>query len=113
MLNTQINRTCKATRLAGQQGLIQEQNEQLLLTYLLAVSTSDDASFATKAVVLKAIEDLKNIANAQAKSNTKSKGKYLLALERIKAPEKARPTQHVVIPPGAPIGDVQIGCTEY
>ncbi|HEU4904028.1 MAG TPA: zinc-dependent metalloprotease [Flavisolibacter sp.] len=113
MLNTVINRTWKAPRLAGQEGLIQEQNEQLFLTYLLAVSTSDDASFATKAVVLKAIEDLKNIANAQAKSNTKSKGKYLLALERIKAPEKARPTQHVVIPPGAPIGDVQIGCTEY
>jgi hypothetical protein len=112
LLNTVVNRTWKAPRLAGQEGLIQEQNEQLVLTYLLAVSNSDEASFATKAVVLKTIEDLKNMAAVQAKSNSKSKGKYLLALERIKAPEKAKPTQHVVIPPGAPIGDMQVGCTD-
>jgi hypothetical protein len=39
--------------------LIQQQNEQLLLTYLLATSINDEASFATKAELLKAIDDLK------------------------------------------------------
>ena len=32
------------------------------------------------------------------------KGHLLLALERIKEPEKAKPTIHKEIPPGAPIG---------
>jgi hypothetical protein len=38
------------------------QNEQLLLTYLLAASINDEASFATKAELLKAIDDLKTHA---------------------------------------------------
>jgi hypothetical protein len=32
----------------GLEGLIQKQNEQMLLTYLLAVSINDNASFTTK-----------------------------------------------------------------
>jgi hypothetical protein len=31
-------------------------------------------------------------------------GHYALALERMKAPDKAKPTMHAAIPPGAPIG---------
>jgi hypothetical protein len=40
--------------------LIQQQNEQLLLTYLLAASINDEASFA-KTELLKAIDDLKRM----------------------------------------------------
>jgi hypothetical protein len=88
------------------QGLIQKQNEQLLLTYLLSVSINDEASFATKAQILKAIEDLKTDATTQLKTTTDStiKGYLLLTLERIKSPEKAKPTLHQVAPPGSPIG---------
>ncbi|WP_205573308.1 zinc-dependent metalloprotease [Flavisolibacter nicotianae] len=110
MINTVIDRTWKATPVEGALGLIQAQNCQLVLTYLLAASVSDDASFATKAAALKAIDDIKSIATKQARTAGKTKGNYLLALERIKAPEKAKPTQHVVIPPGAPIGDMQAAC---
>ena len=53
-------KTWKAARLKSLPGLIQKQNEQLLLTYLLAVSVNDEASFATKAAMLKAIDDIKN-----------------------------------------------------
>jgi hypothetical protein len=35
----------------GLEGLIQKTNEQMLLTYLLAVSINDNASFATKAAL--------------------------------------------------------------
>lgn len=106
MINVLIAKTWKSARLKGLEGLIQKQNEQLLLTYLLAVSVNDDASFAAKAQILKAIEDLKLFASAQLKAATDNanKGYMLLSLERIKSPEKAKPTLHQAAPPGAPIG---------
>lgn len=100
------NRTWKAPRLKGLQGMIQKQNEQLLLTYMLALSINDEASFATRAQILKAIEDLKMYATTQLKTTTDNsiKGYLLLTLDRIKAPEKAKPTLHQAAPPGSPIG---------
>ena len=106
MLNVLFSKTIKAPRLKGLQGLIQQQNEQLLLTYLLAVSVNDDASFATKAQLLKAINDIKTFTSAQLKTTSDNtyKGYLLLMLERIKSPEKAKPTLHQTAPPGSPIG---------
>lgn len=106
MINLLIAKTWKAARLKGLEGLIQKQNEQLLLTYLLAVSVNDDASFATKAQLLAAINDIKKYATAQLKiaADNSYKGYLLLTLERIKAPEKAKPTLHEAPPPGSPIG---------
>jgi hypothetical protein len=91
---------------AGLEGLIQQQNEQMLLTYLLVVSVHDDASFATKAALLKAIDDIKKNATTQLKrtKDEARKGYLLLTLERIKAPEKAKATLHEAAPPGSPIG---------
>ena len=106
MLSVLFSKTIKAPRLKGLQGLIQQQNEQLLLTYLLAVSINDDASFATKAQLLKAINDVKTFTTAQLKTTSDNtyKGYLLLMLERIKSPEKAKPTLHQAAPPGSPIG---------
>lgn len=106
MINVLTAKTWKAARLKGLEGLIQQQNEQLLLTYLLAVSVNDDASFATKAQMLKAIEDVKTYTTAQLKTATDNtyKGYLLLTLDRIKSPEKAKPTLHEAPPPGSPIG---------
>lgn len=106
MLSVLFSKTIKAPRLTGLQGLIQQQNEQLLLTYLLAVSINDDASFATKAQLLKAINDVKTFTTAQLKTTSDNtyKGYLLLMLERIKSPEKAKPTLHQAAPPGSPIG---------
>ena len=106
MISVLSSKTWKAPRLKGFQKLIQQQNEQLLLTYLLATSINDEASFATKAELLKAIDDLKTHATAQLKTTTDTsyKGHLLLLLERMKSPEKAKPTLHQVPPPGSPIG---------
>ena len=87
--------------------LIQLQNEQLVLTYLLAVSTNDNASFAVKSFVQKSLNELKSFAEAQLKmpADDTYKAHLLLTIERMKAPEKAKPlTQHKEMPPGAPIG---------
>ena len=106
MINVLTAKTWKAARLKGLEGLIQKQNEQLLLTYLLAVSVNDEASFATKSQMLSAIDDIKKYATAQLKTAISNdyKGYLLLTLERIKAPEKAKPTLHEAPPPGSPIG---------
>jgi hypothetical protein len=44
MINILSSKTWKAPRLKGFKKLIQQQNEQLLLTYLLAASINDEAS---------------------------------------------------------------------
>jgi hypothetical protein len=106
MIGVLIAKTWKSPRLIGMEGLIQKQNEQLLLTYLLSSSVNDDASFATKALIHKSLEDLNIYAGAQLKATTDNiyKGYLILTLDRMKSPEKAKPTLHPVAPPGAPIG---------
>ncbi len=53
----------------------------------------------------KTIRDLKTFIETKKKTATGNySGHLALALERMKAPEKAKPTQHITIPPGAPIG---------
>ena len=106
MLNTLIAKTWKATRLSGIEKLIQLQTEQVLLTYLLSASVNDNNSFAVKSNLKKTLADLKIFIDAQSKTATDEtyKGHLLLALERMKEPEKAKPTIHKEIPPGAPIG---------
>lgn len=106
MIGLLMARTWKSARLSGLQGLIQRQNEQLLLTYLLSVSLNEEASFAVRAQLLKSISDLKQHAENQLKTTADStfKGYLLLTLDRIKAPEKAKATLHQSAPPGAPIG---------
>jgi len=106
MLSKLIDSTWKSSRKLGMQGLIQQQTEQVLLTYLLASSVDDQASFAAKSMVRKAIDELKSYIESQQKLNIDAylKGHYILALDRMKSPEKAKPTLHVPTPPGAPIG---------
>jgi hypothetical protein len=69
MINILSSKTWKAPRLKGFKKLIQQQNEQLLLTYLLAASIND-ASFATKSELLKAIDDLRTYATVQLPRQT-------------------------------------------
>jgi hypothetical protein len=101
-----INKTWKAPRRTGMEGLIQMQTEQVLLTYLLALSADDKASFISRAVIQEKLNDLKILMEKNLKISTDNtyKGHLLLALDRMKKPEQAKPTIHVEIPPGAPIG---------
>ena len=106
MINTLISKTWKASRQTGMDGLIQMQTEQVLLTYLLSASINDNNSFAVKSNLQVALKDLKTFIETKLKATMDAnyKGHLLLALERMKEPEKAKPTIHKEIPPGAPIG---------
>ena len=106
MMKTLINTLWKAPRRSGMEGLIQLQNEQLLLTYLLSSAENEAASFNTKSVLVKALKELKQFIESmqKIKAGITYKGSLLLALERMKDPSKAKPTIHAAAPPGAPIG---------
>ncbi len=86
------------------EGVIQQQTEQVLLTYLLAASIDEANSYGVRSVLQKQLSDLKKYLEAQQKINLSLAGHYQLALERMKAPKEAKPTIHKEIPPGAPIG---------
>ena len=87
------------------QKLIQLQTEQVLLTYLLSSGINDNNSFAVRSSLQLALKNLETfIKSKQATTDEIYKGHLLLALERMKEPEKAKPTIHKEIPPGAPIG---------
>jgi hypothetical protein len=106
MIRTILQRTWKAPRKTGMEKLIQMQTEQIVLTYLLSSSVAQGSSFQVKAEVQRSIKDLKTFIEAQKKISKDDS--YLAhldyALERMKTPEKAVPTIHAAIPPGAPIG---------
>ena len=106
MIGLLINKTWKAPLRAGMENLIQQQTAQLLLTYLLAVSIDENSSFITKSVVQKHLYDLKKYMEGQQKAtkNEAQRANYILALERMKFPDKAKPAMHKEIPPGSPIG---------
>ncbi|MDP4262859.1 MAG: zinc-dependent metalloprotease [Bacteroidota bacterium] len=106
MIEALIKATWKAPRRKGMEALIQVQTEQVLLTYLLSASIDDNNSFVTKAIIQKALANLKTFIETKKKlpADANYTGHLLLALERMKEPEKAKPTIHAAIPPGAPIG---------
>ena len=107
MIKRLINATWKAPRKTGMEKLIQLQTEQILLTYLLALSVDEDANFAARAAAQKGLADLKTFIEAQLKISKDDaySGHLLLALERMKAPEKAIPSKQILeTPPGSPIG---------
>lgn len=112
MLDMLVKAIWEKPALKGFSDLILKQNQQLVLTYLLSGSVNDDASFATKASIINSLNGLKEYINKQMKQNSTNKGYLLLSLDRIKNPEKAKPSLHVTPPPGSPIGSVDIRCLE-
>lgn len=106
MLADLINKTWKAPRSTGMEKLIQQQTEQVLLTYLLALSVDEKASFQARADDKKALSDLQTYIESQKKisKDTSYTAHLMLALDRMKSPADAKPTMHEEIPPGSPIG---------
>lgn len=107
MLRVLMAQTWKADRKAGMEGMVQLQTEQIVLTYLMALATDEAASFAARAAGQKALADLKAFIDEQKKTAKDDNyiAHLILAQERLKAPDKAKPIMlHKEMPPGAPIG---------
>ncbi|MEO7050013.1 MAG: zinc-dependent metalloprotease, partial [Ferruginibacter sp.] len=108
MISLIMDKTWRAIPQAGMEGLILQQNKQLLLTYLLGVSLNEETSFATNAAIMKALDDIKNIATKQmAGANPAAKGYLLLTLDRITNRLTGKPYTPEPAPPGSPIGEFE------
>jgi hypothetical protein len=101
-----IDATWKSARKNGMDGMLQRQTEQQVLTYLMAASLDEQASFAARAIIIQQLNGLRTYITTAQKSAADPvlSGHYALAMDRMKAPEKAKPAQHLPAPPGAPIG---------
>jgi hypothetical protein len=106
MLNTITEKTWKSPRLTGLQRSVQMQTEQIMLTHLLALSINENASLLVKSIINKNIKDLKTwIETRKLQAKEADELAHLdYALDRMKAPERAKVESEKPLPPGAPIG---------
>jgi hypothetical protein len=76
----------ESARRTGMEKLIQQQTEQVLLTYMLAVSVNNNASFQARADAKKALADLKTFIDTQMKISKDASytAHLMLALDRMK-----------------------------
>lgn len=103
VLDAVINYTWKAAPEKGLKGAVQKQTQQMVLTWLLGLSQSEQSNYAVKAICFERLESLKKYAVLMSKTAL-DKSHYTYAVERIKNPKDIALPQHKEIPPGAPIG---------
>ncbi len=103
VLDAIITKTWKAPLQKGLQGTIQLQTQQMVLTWILGLSQSDNATYAVKSICFERLQSLKQYAE-QMKNTPGVKAHYSYAVERISKPKDISLPQHKDIAPGAPIG---------
>lgn len=104
VLDAIIAKTWKAPVQKGLKGEIQLQTQQMVLTWMLGLSQSDNANYITKSICFDRLQLLKQYAEQMKNSNPSLKAHYAYAIERISKPKDITLPQHKEIPPGAPIG---------
>lgn len=103
VLDAVITKTWKAPLQKGLKGEIQLQTQQMVLTWILGLSQSDNANYIVKSICFDRLQSLKQYAT-QMKNTPGMQAHYNYAIERISKPKDISLPQHKEIPPGAPIG---------
>lgn len=103
VLDAIITKTWKAPLQKGLKGEIQLQTQQMVLTWILGLSQSDNANYIVKSICFDRLQSLKQYAT-QMKNTPGMQAHYNYAIERISKPKDISLPQHKEIPPGAPIG---------
>lgn len=103
VLDAIIAKTWKAPLQKGLKGEIQLQTQQMVLTWILGLSQSDNANYIVKSICFDRLQSLKQYAS-QMKNTSGLQAHYTYAIERISKPKDFTLPQHREIPPGAPIG---------
>jgi hypothetical protein len=104
VLDAILEKTWYTKTLAGLEGSIQLQTQQLTLTWLLGVSQSPDANYEVRTICNDRIQQLKSKLETLVKTDSAHKAQYAYALERIKNPKDIVLPKPTMIAPGAPIG---------
>lgn len=103
VLDAVINGTWKATPAKGLAREVQKQTQQMVLTWLLALSKNEQANYTVQSICYNRLDALKKYAATQVNNNN-DKVHFSYAIERINNPNDIALPQHKEIPPGAPIG---------
>lgn len=103
VLDQILKTTWKATPEKGFAGLVQEQTQQMVLTWMLGLVQSEQTNYAVKSICQSRLDELKKWCQAQAQTAA-NKAHYAHALQRISAPGDIKLPVHKEVPPGAPIG---------
>lgn len=109
MLDYLVNKTWKAPRKSGIEKLIQQQTEQILITYIMALSVDTKALFQARAGAKKSLIDMYKFISGQSKTQTDPDylAHLLLATDCMKEPLEAETTIVKEIPLGEPIGSIE------
>ncbi|MDP1842275.1 MAG: zinc-dependent metalloprotease [Sediminibacterium sp.] len=103
VLDAVINATWKAAPEKGLKATVQEQTQQMVLTWMLGLSQSDQSNYLVKSICFDRLQSLKLYA-AELSTIASNRSHFLYAIERINKPKEISLPQHKEIPPGAPIG---------
>ena len=87
----------------GLQEAVGLQTQQMVVTWLLGVSQSEQSNYMVKSICHEKLNALKKWAGEQVKLN-KYKAHYTYMMERIAHPKDISLPKHKEIAPGAPIG---------
>ena len=104
VLDATIQKTWKSTAKKGLEQQVQLQLQQMVLSCIMALSQSESANYAVKAICFDRLQIIKGLALAAAKTNPSLKAHYLYAVERINKPKEISLPAAKSIAPGAPIG---------
>jgi hypothetical protein len=97
-VNKIVENTWKMPLKQGLDMEIQKQTQQMVVTWLLALTQSEVTNYAVKSISFKALNEIK--AKCEMAKNTHTA--YLI--ERINNPKEIALPVHKELPPGAPIG---------
>ncbi|WP_439505335.1 zinc-dependent metalloprotease [Sediminibacterium sp.] len=103
VLDAIINATWKATPEKGLAREVQKQTQQMVLTWLLALSQNEQANYAVQSICYNRLALLKKYAESMVKVGTDI-AHFGYSIERINNPKEISLPEHKEIPPGAPIG---------
>lgn len=104
VLDAIINKTWKAPQQKGLKGEIQLQTQQMVLSFILGLSQSNNANYMVKSICFDRLQSLKKYAEQMMKTVPGLQAHYAYAIERISKPKDIELPQPKSIPPGAPIG---------
>ncbi len=103
VLDAIINATWKAAPEKGLAREVQKQTQQMVLTWLIALSQNEQSNYAVQSISHNRLALLKKYAENMVKAGTDI-AHFGYAIERINNPKEISLPEHKEIPPGAPIG---------
>ncbi|MBL7813610.1 MAG: zinc-dependent metalloprotease [Saprospiraceae bacterium] len=83
---------------------IQLQTQQMVVSFLLGLSQSEQSNYAVKSIAFNQLQKIKGYCAEKLNGASDNKAHFAYTIERIDKPKDIALPQHRELPPGAPIG---------